>query len=152
MFLGTLGVEWALVQASCLWFSDDILSGSMVCRARSPFPMLCIAVALIVTICPLTLPSLDSLRSSWCTPYQCFFLVAAIVHACSMFSTSFVEEEHQTVYCIVSCLHLLQLLLALRNEPSMAWPPLIFLVCARVLRSYNQVCNPARVVSFRFLV
>lgn len=68
------------------------------------------------------------------------FAVAALAHAGSMFATSFVEEEHQTAYYTVSTLHFFQFVAALRTNWRDAWAPAILLICARVLRSYNQVC------------
>jgi hypothetical protein len=68
-----------------------------------------------------------------------FLLVAAATHAGSMFATSFVEEEHQTLYYTVSTLHLLQFVSALRTNPKAGVHALVLLTCARVLRSYNQV-------------
>lgn len=73
-------------------------------------------------------------------PEHAFLMTACLVHAGSMFATSFVEEEHQTVYFTVSTLHFVQTLSSLRRgDAGGALYPLALLACARVLRSYNQV-------------
>lgn len=90
---------------------------------------------------------------------QLYAVVAAAVHAGSMFATSFVEEEHQTVYFSVSTMHAIQLWCALRDMARVglgtaggrvdadrretartrAMAAVVLLACARLGRSYNQV-------------
>jgi hypothetical protein len=74
-------------------------------------------------------------------------LVASLAHAGSMFATSFVEEEHQTVYYTVSTLHMVQVMQAVRDKHwGRAACSVALMTCARLLRSFNQVRKIACVI------
>ncbi|KNC86290.1 hypothetical protein SARC_01552 [Sphaeroforma arctica JP610] len=75
--------------------------------------------------------------------------IAVCVHAMMMFSTSFVEEEHEIIYYTLSTAHTYQAFAVLleffksqqrlqRNHFSRFIPPFALMIATRILRAYNQ--------------
>lgn len=87
-------IRWAI----CVWFQCD----SILCEFTATFNLLAIV---IITIFIINLSSFDWLRSTFFNleinnidKNLFYVLPSTLVHVLSLFSSSFIEEEHQLVY------------------------------------------------------